>query len=195
MWARTAVYQWHQQHTADNYFLLGEVPLIGNRLIELVQIHEDAVEAVLNSEQVLFVVPVPSKTVRQIIEAAREQSIVRPQHEKETKDAPPNVLQMLWQEVAQLGYQAGLKEREPEKAVAYDPEVYAAVYEHLLQHRHRQILAIDTVLQPTSSAYDWHLSGTELAASPAEVNHILTRLEQHYTPERLEQIVAAWFEV
>ena len=194
LWARTAVYEW-QQHTDDNHFLLGEVPLIGNRLIELVQIHEDAVEAVLSSEKALFVVPVPSKAVRQIIEAAREQSIVQPQHEKETKDAPPNVLHMLWREVAQLGYRPGLKEHEPAKGVAYDPEVYTAVYRHLLQHRHHQILAIDTVLRPTSSAYEWHLSGTELAASPTEVNDILTKVEQEYTPERLEQIVADWFEI
>jgi hypothetical protein len=195
LWARTAVYQWQRQHTADNYFLLGEVPLIGNRLIELAQVHEDAVEAVLSSEQALFVVPVPSKAVREIIEAAREQSIVQPRHDKETKDAPPNVLQMLWQEVAQLGYRFGLKGSGPVRDMAYDPEVYTAVYRHLLQHRHHQILAIDTILRPTSSAYDWHLSGTELAASPTEVAHILTRLEQQYSPERLQQIVADWFEV
>lgn len=194
-WARTAVHQWQQQHTNDHHFLLGEVPLIGNRLIELVQTREDAVEAVLSSEQTLFVVPVPSKAVRRVIEAAREQTIAQPQHEKETKDAPPNVLRMLGQEVAQLGYQLGLTEHEPVEGIGYDPEVYTAVYRHLLRHRHHLILAIDTVLRPTSSAYDWQLNGTELAASATEVNHILAELERHYTPEHLEQSVAHWFEV
>jgi hypothetical protein len=195
LWARTAVCQWQQQHAGDNHFLLGEVPLIGNRLIELVQIQEEAAEAVLSSEQTLFVVPVPSKEVRRVIETAREESIAQPQHEKETKDAPPNVLHMLWQEVAQLGYQLGLSAHEPVGAMEYDPGVYTAVYRHLLQHRHHQILVIDTVLRPNSSAYDLPLSGIELAASPAEVNQIMAAVERDYTPALLEQIVAHWFEV
>jgi hypothetical protein len=161
----------------------------------LVQIQEDAAEAVLSSEQTLFVVPVPSKEVRRVIETAREESIAQPQHEKETKDAPPNVLHMLWQEVAQLGYQLGLSAHEPVKVMDYDPGVYTTVYRHLLQHRHHQILAIDTVLRPNSSAYDLSLSGIELAASPAKVNQIMTAVEQDYTSDRLEQIVAHWFEV
>lgn len=195
LWARTAVCQWQQQHTGDNHFLLGELPLIGNRLIELVQVQEDVAEAVLSSEQTLFVLPVPSKEVRRIIETAREQSIAQPQHEKETKDAPPNVLHMLWQEVAQLGYQLGLSEHKPVGVMGYDAEMYTAVYRHLLQHRHHQILPIDTVLRPNSSAYDLPLSGIELAASADEVNQIMGAVERDYTPERLEQIVTDWFEV
>ena len=191
LWARTAVYQWQQHHSNDAYLLLGEVPLIGNRLIELVQTHEDAAEAVLNSSQTLFVVPVPSKSVRQVIEAAREESIAKPQHEKETKDAPPHVLQTLWQEVAQLGYQFGLT-KDAVGNTAYEPKVYTAVYRYLLQHRHHQILPIDTVLQPTNSAYDWHLNGTELAASPVAVNRILADLERNYTPEQLKQVTDRW---
>lgn len=195
LWARTAVYQWQQQHSHDAHLLLGEVPLIGNRLIELVQSHKDAAESVLNSSQTLFVVPVPSKSVRQVIEAAREQSIAQPQHEKETKDAPPHVLHTLWQEVARLGYGLGLVKDEATRNTAYEPEVYTAVYQYLLQHRHHQILPIGTILQPTNSAYDWHLNGTELAASPAAVNRILADLERNYTPEQLKQVADRWFEI
>ena len=195
LWARTAVHQWHTTHANDTHMLIGETPLIGNRLIELAQRHDDAVEASLSGDQTLFIVPVPSQEVRRYIENARENSIADPRHEKETKDAPPNVLHALWQDVAQLGYQLNLTTTKPEGNVAYEPEVYTAVYQHLLPHRQHHILPVDTILQPSGSAYDLILSGRELAATLEEVNEIMTAVEQQYTPRTLEESVSRWFEV
>ena len=193
LWARTTVYQWHTTHQDDARFLLGEVPLVGSRLIELVQPHDDKVEAVLSHEQALFIVPVPSVAVRQFIEQAREQTIAAPQHEKETKDAPPNVLHMLWQEVSQVGYQLGIRERQPDGPVPYEPDVYTAVYRHLLRHRPHHILPVTTVLPAPGSAYDWHTSGHELMATQTEVETILGQVEQQYTPATLDQAVSQWY--
>ncbi|MCB8942881.1 MAG: hypothetical protein H6658_03790 [Ardenticatenaceae bacterium] len=195
LWARTAVHHWHTTHLNDNHMLIGETPLIGNRLMELAQPHDDNVEAMLSSEQTLFLVPVPSAAVRRHIETAREQSIADPQHEKETKDAPPNVLRALWQEVAQLGYQLNLTDTKPVGHVAYEPEVYTAVYHHLLPHRHHHILPITTILQPSGSAYDLTLNGHELAATPEAVNEIMTAVQHQYTPAELDEIVSRWYEV
>jgi hypothetical protein len=194
-WARTAVYEWHQAHRDDEHCLLGEVPLIGNRLMELAQPQVDAAEALLRSEQTLFVVPVPSTAVRQIIEEARARSINAPQHEKETRDAPPNVLHGLWHDLARLGYELALTKTKPVAEAAYEPEVYTAVYQHLLQHRHCQILPINNVLKPTTSAYDWQPNGTELTATETAVAQTMRHIEQQYSPDTLEQIVSRWFEL
>lgn len=195
LWARTAVHHWHTTHHNDSHLLIGETPLIGNRLMELAQPHDDEGEAVLSSEQTLFIVPVPSVAVRRHIETAREQTIAAPQHEKESKDAPPNVLHALWQEVAQLGYQLDLADTKLVGQVAYEPEVYAAVYQHLLQHRAHFILPVETILPPSGSAYDLTLTGRELAATPEEVDEMMTAVQQQYTPEELEEVVSHWFEV
>lgn len=195
LWARTAVQQWLEQYPEADHLLLGEVPLIGNRLIELTQPLADDIEPILASEQTLFIIPVPSTAVRQHIESAREKSIANPQHENETKDAPPNVLQGLMQQVSQLAQQLGLVNSEVALKANYDPVLYTAVYQYLLQHRHQQTLPIDTILQPAGSAYDLHISGTELSASPAQAAAIMHNIEQDYTADQLATAVDNWYQV
>ncbi|WP_420628393.1 hypothetical protein [Candidatus Leptofilum sp.] len=191
LWARTAVLQWHQTHT-PSHLLIGEVPLIGNRLTELTQPLDDAAEPLLNDPTCCFVIPTPSKTVRQVIEDARARSIANPRHEKEARDAQPNVLQMLWEEVAAIGYKLGLTDG---KNLAYTPGVYTAVYQHLLQHRHHQTLLVDTVLTPNGSAYALQISGSELAATPNEVDAIMQQIETEFTGNELETAVANWYKL
>ena len=199
LWARTAVHHWYTRHQYGNRLLIGETPLIGNRLIELVQPTGDAIEAGLRSAQTLFVVPVPSTSVRRHIEAAREKSIAKPQHKNESDDAPPNVLHAIWQDVARLGQRLQLTQKSdfPEKSdfYAYDPDVYTAVYQHLLQHRHHHILPINTLLKPNSSVYDLPLSGTKLVATPAEVDAIMQQIETEFTGDALETAVANWYQM
>lgn len=191
LWARTAVHHWHQTHD-KTHLLIGEVPLIGNRLTELSQPLDDPAEPLLSDPACQFIIPTPSKAVRQVIEDARARSIANPRHEKEARDAQPNVLQMLWEEVAAIGHQLGLNDGEN---LAYDPGVYTAVYQHLLQHRHHQTLPIDTVLTPNGSAYALPLNGSELAATPAEVNAIMQQIETEFTGDALETAVANWYKI
>ncbi len=197
LWARTAVSRWHQSHD-QNHLLIGEVPLIGNRLTELTQPLDDAAEPLLSDTACCFVIPTPSKAVRQVIEDARARSIANPRHEKEARDAQPNVLQMLWEEVAAIGQQLQLIQNsdfsEKSEFSAYDPAVYTAVYQHLLQHRHHQTLPIDTVLTPNGSAYALPLNGSELAATPDQVDTIMQQIEQTYTSDALEHAVENWFQ-
>ena len=176
LWAREAVYRWAKTYDSKQ-LLIGEVPLIGNRLTELIQPYPDAAEAVLNDPNSLFVIPTPSRAVRQVIEAARAQTIANPRHEKETKDAQPSVLQSLWRQVAEAGAQLGFTD----EAVAYDPEIYTTVYQHLLAHRHHLVLPINTILNPNGSAYALQINGTELAATPVEVRETLQKVEQLYS--------------
>jgi hypothetical protein len=191
LWARTAVHHWHQNY-AHHHLLIGEVPLIGNRLTELTQPLDDAAEPLLSDATCCFVIPTPSKAVRQVIEDARAHTIAQPRHEKEARDAQPNVLQMLWEEVAEIGTRLGLTDGQN---LAYDPAVYTAVYQHLLQHRHHQTLFIDTVLSPNGSAYALRINGTELAATPAEVDQIIQQIETEFSRDGLETAVANWYKL
>ncbi len=194
LWARVGVLRWLRQFPGAEHLLLGEVPLIGNRLIELTRPEADDIEAVLNSSQTLFIIPVPSQAVRQHIENARKLSLSQPKHVNETKDAPLNVLHDLWQQVTGLALAIGLADTDGDDSATYDPAVYTVVYQYLLQHRHHQVLPIDTILQPSGSAYDLEISGTELAATAEEVTQVMTRIETEYTPESLATAVANWYQ-
>jgi hypothetical protein len=194
LWSRNAIVRWYERYGDRGDIILGEIPLIGNRLIELVRLHDDEAEPILAGEGTLFLVPVPSKDVRQVIEQARARSIKAPQHERETKDAPPLVLQMIWQDVAKLGGRLGLTKEQVDGQWDYDPSVYSGVYQHLLTHRHCQVLPIDTVLMPAGSAYDVDIQGEELSATADEVDAIIAEIEQRYTAEELQASVARWDE-
>ena len=198
LWSRQGVQAWYEQYAAKDsrHLLVGEVPLIGNRLIELVQKRDDAVEALLASPQSKFVLPVPSRAVRQKIEVARARTIAKPQHEREAADAPPNVLRALWHDLYQFAAQLGMIEGITQQEMPYDPEIYAGVYEHLLQHRDSETLLIDITLQPSRSAYELDIIETELVASPAEVERIMAYIEAEYASEaELERDVAQWYQV
>jgi hypothetical protein len=193
-WARQAVWQWHTRHPGPAPMLIGEAPLMGNRLIELVQKGEDAAEALLAGRQTRFVTPVPSGQVRQAIEAARSRTINQPQHEREQADAPPQVLQALWRELYQLAQQLGLTPPADGADPAYDPAVYATLFSRLLRHRHAETWWIESVLPASGSVYALSGVRAELVASPAEVRQIMAGLDRDYSEPRLAQIVANWYE-
>lgn len=188
MWARQAVNTWGKIRTEKD-ILIGEVPLIGNRLIELAQKIQDEAETILAGEQTLFMIPVPSKRIRDIIEKARSRSISDPKHERENADAPSHVLKALWYQVHKLAVHWGIATLDD---ASYNPEIYAQVYQHLLQHRHMEVLHVDEVLQPQGSVYDLAAVAGELAATPEQVTEIMLTIEHNYNTEELERTVANW---
>lgn len=195
LWAREGVQQWHARHPNAENLLIGEVPLIGNRLIELAQKLPDIAEFLLASKEVRFVIPTPSRQVREVIEAARAASFAQPQHEKERADAAPTMLQAIWQELYALAQQLRLIVPDPDKDAAptYDPMIYAGVYEYLLQHRHLQVLPIDTVLPKVSSVYELDIPIHELQATPEQVATIMAHMTANYTAETLAAAVDNWY--
>ena len=131
LWAREGVAAWDQNFSDQSHILIGEVPLIGNRLIELVQRHDDEPEALLSGDQAYFVVPVPSVRIRNRIEASRKATIANPRNAKEVKDAQPQVIRQNWEEAYRLGVILGKATPVPagdEQAPTYDPAVYARCF-------------------------------------------------------------------
>lgn len=191
MWTRQAVNTW-MKIRSDKDILIGEVPLIGNRLIELAQKMQDKAEAVLAGEQTLFMIPVPSKRIRELIEKARSRSITDPKHERENADAPSHVLKALWYQVHKLAMDWGMATLDDAN---YNPKIYAQVYQHLLQHRQVEVLQVDEAFQPQGSVYDLAAVAGELAATPEQVQEIMLTIEHNYNSEELEQAVADWYKV
>lgn len=180
LWAREAVRSWHEHQASPLHMLIGEVTLLGNRLLALAEPHEDTAEQLLSSRDTTFVVPVPSRAVREAIEASRQRTIARPQHQRETADAPPNVMRLLWQDLNALANEVGIISRSDSEQNLYDPDVYAAVYEHLLRRRHSHIVRIDTVLPHDGSVYDVDDIASELAATPEEVKRVMDDVERRF---------------
>ena len=199
-WVRDGVRRWHEAHPSPEQMLLGEPPLAGNRLIELVQRKSDAAETLLAGPDTHFLVPVPTQTVRRAIESARERSIAHPKHERDSSDAPPNVMQDDWCEIWRRGCDLGLVPPPPgtdayredrfelprkyhgritevPRKDHFDPALYATVYEHLLRHRRHELVTVDTVFAPHGSVYDLDIIASELSASPDEVTSCMADVE------------------
>lgn len=186
-WLRGALVEW------DGDMLIGEVPLNGGRFMEIARSADDEAEALLLDSRTRFVIPVPSNDVRALIESRRERSIATPSHENETHDAPPDLLRALWQEVYQVAVALGLAPATPCDA-PYSPQVYSAVYRHLLRHRLAQVLPIDEALQPFGSVYAHEGQPPVLQASMAQAEAILARLEATMTPEQAIAAADRWYE-
>ena len=191
LWAREAVLRWHARHPDGPHLLIGEVPLIGERLSALAEVCPDAAESLLAGPATRFVIPVPSIPVRQRIEATRARTFASPAHEREAADAPPPVLRALWRELHDLGVGLGIAAAAPAGDIPYDPEVYAGVYRHLLRHRRHETLTLDEILPVGGSVYDLDVAAGELAATPDEVAATMRRIERAALVARFEDELAA----
>ena len=97
--------------TLECDLLIGELPLVGGRLMELARPVRDAAEPVLRDARTQFVIPAPSREVRAVIESRRQQTIAAPSHQSEADDAPPNVLRALWRDLRTLAQEMELAGR------------------------------------------------------------------------------------
>jgi len=192
-WLRGALVDWDARAKKPADMLIGEVPLNGGRFMELTWSIADEAESLLRDKRTQFLIPVPSRSVRALIEAKRERSIAEPQHENEAHDAPPDLLRALWLDLYRVGVALGLAPPTTSDA-PYSPAVYEAVYRHLLQHRHAQVLPIDDPLQPTASVYDQAEPLPFLRATAAQAETILADLEASMEPEAAIAAAASWYE-
>ena len=176
-WSRRAIVQWHRAAGVDGDMLIGEVPLIGGRFMEIVRPADDAAEALLRDERTRFVLPVPSQEVRAAIEAKREETIAAPRHENEAHDAAPDLLRALWGDLYTVAFRLGLVDSA--ENVPYSPAIYTSVYGHLLSHRRQLTVNIRRLLPSNAASVYEGLDGLPnlCAATPEEATEILARLE------------------
>ena len=192
MWTRNAIADWHRDNKSDEHILVGEAPFVGERFMQVAKVYEDTAEALLASERTQFILPVPTKRVRQVIEAKREKTISNPQHPHEKEDAPPNILRMLWYEIHRIAEDMDFAENAGSQP-DYDPDVYRKVYEYLLQHRNSITLSVDEVFEAAGSVYELEDIVSHLQATEDEVEQIMAQLERESTVEAIQAEVDGWY--
>jgi hypothetical protein len=195
LWARRAVMQWHQRYPEAGHMLIGETPFVGHRFIELARQRADAAEPLL--QMACFVVPVPSRAVRDFLEAERQRRSVTPLHQQEREDAPPQILRDLWRQLARIAPALGVHADVPTSAaeVPYDPALYQAVYQRLLTQRQALVLPMDTILPTTTlSVYDFAVPRRDVVPTMEEVTHFIGEVEQQYPDlDVLQQDIDGWY--
>ena len=200
MWARRAVGNWSEQHRGRPDILIGEVPIIGNRLVELVRMESDSVETALADEtSTYFGIPTPSREVRRLIEAQRKERSASPLHEREKGDAQPGIMYALWEDLCAVALRFGLVDEEERKdrAGEYDPDLYCDAYSVLLRRRPAGRIDLDIPLSTEGrSVYDLAVGQRDLVPSAGEVEAAIREMEARYSrPGELEQSVERWYEV
>ncbi len=193
-WLRGALPEWDKAHSGTDAILIGEVPLIGGRFMEIARPADDEAESLLADKRSQFVLPVPSRRVRALIESRREASIANPAHENEAQDAPPDLLRALWQDLFHVAAQLGIVEISANDAV-YSPEIYEATYRHLLRHRQVKALPIDEPLRPVASVYDFDAALPQLIPDRKEAQALLREIEAATSIKQLKRDAAAWFQL
>ena len=196
-WARETVARWGACHSGSPAMLIGEAPLAGHRLVELVRPMADAAEPLLTDPRTRFVIPVPSRELRRHLEAERGRRAARPLHPREHEDAPPEVLRDLWRQVARVAAALGLAAASAgDGEVPYDPALYTAVYRRALCRRHADVVPMDTILPAASmSPYDLAVPVDELRPAPDEVAGFVATAARDWTdPVALERALDHWYE-
>jgi len=193
-WARAAVARWAERAEGSPTLLVGETPLVGHRLVELVRCIDDAAEPVLSDPRTRFVVPVPSRELRGHLEAERSRRAMQPLHPREREDAPPEVLQDLWRQLTGVAATLGLTAAAA--SPPYDPELYRAVYEHALRRRHVDILRVGAILPASGmSPYDLGVPVDDLRPQADEVEVLIAGAGRDWAdPAALELALNRWYD-
>jgi hypothetical protein len=196
LWARQAIARWQADFPGPDHVLIGELPISGNRLAELVHIHDDDVERLLAGDLTRFLVPVPTTEVRRVLEAKRQDTSTRPQHPDEARDAPMNILRQVWADTCSKAAALGLVDGDDATAAnEYDPVTYQRFFQHLLQHRNCRILDVDTVYTAVGSSHELDVPTDELVPSVDEISEVLGSLEATSSIDQIVRSVDAWCEV
>ena len=130
--------------------------------------------------------------MRAAIEAARKRTFDNPTHAREAGDAPPDVMRQMWQDTHALAVEIGAAAPAAGPA-PFDPEAYAAVYRHVLRHRHAITVRMNVELAQRASVYDVGAESIDLVPTAAELAAILARIERQHTTAEIEDIVSRWF--
>ena len=195
LWVRQAVAQWHQKHLGEKSILIGEAPLIGNRLLELVLPRNDAAESILLEKSTRFVLPIPSRRIRRLMETARQTSIKNPRNSRELNDAAPEVLKALWRELIRAAMALNIPTPPKGSDEDYDPRIYESVYLQVLKHRRYEITRLNITLSTHSrSVYTFNMPVEELIPNASEVSHSIEEVEHAYPNlHGLEQEMEEWY--
>ena len=191
-WLTDTIKDWLTTHQEASELLLIEAPLVGHRFIELAKVQEDVVlETFFKSPAFQMIVPIPSKRVREKIEADRRAQIA--EDAKTWVGAKPSVMLMLWKMICGIANEFG-KNIPMDGQPPYDPAVYEFVFGKILQHRHFIPLSIDEIFAVNvENEADLHNTGS-LAADEITAKKCCDFVAATYPSDAdLDAVVDGWY--
>lgn len=192
LWLMDVVTEWIKSHDAKLDFLLIEAPLVGHRFIELMNVQEDEqIESFLSSECMKVVVPIPSKKLRDKIEADRRIQV--DENAVTWMGAKHSVMLLIWKDVCEIANLLGLK-IDTNHQPPYDPQTYEFVFEKVLRHRYFVPLHIDEVFDvEIQNEKDLHATGSLQANSILASTYAKQVLQSYPNAKEMDAQVENWF--
>jgi putative phosphoesterase len=191
-WLLDTVKSWLEVNEKGSGVLLIEAPLVGHRFVELAQRQEDSnLEAFLGSEACQFIVPIPSRKVREKIEADRKAQVS--EDAKNWSGAKHSVMELLWKMIGDIANTMG-KQIPIDAQLQYEPEIYEFVFSKVLKHRHMVPLYIEEIFDIEIDNEDQlHEVGSIKANSETANKFGKLIMDLHPTDETIDPIVNDWF--
>lgn len=191
LWLMETIKHWIDFNKKSDNILLIEAPLVGHRFVELVQKQIDTdLENFLSSELCKFVIPIPSKKVREAIEAERNRQVS--ENAKVWSGAKPSVMLMIWKRTCEIANEFGenidLSEQPP-----YDPQTYQLVFSRILKHRQFVTLSINEIFDIPESNEDSLHKLKSMKANTAEADSYGKKVIEKFNNYQINEIVESWY--
>jgi hypothetical protein len=191
LWVRGAVADWFASHSDSKHLLVVEAPFVGGRFIELAVPGEDAAERFLAADSTRFLVPQPTREVRSALEAARARDSAHHRHALDAKSAPPALAEANWKQLLASADVLGITRDRSDSS--YSPEVYFAVYRHLLRHRRVDALPVSQLVRVASSAHELGENLSLLAPTDTDAVHLVNVVENSGVDHAV-RATEAWYD-
>lgn len=162
-----------------------EAPLIWNRMSELISLWSTY------KDDLVFVIPCPSKNIREELEMMRRQDV--DETNGESFWAKPSV--MIWVytylcEIAELLWDAPVKSNT--WTYIYDPKILKSVYSYILWSTSFVYLDIDTLFDiweiDDEILHSWH----QIVPNLVDVTTYIQRFQKEYAWKDVNEIVSNW---
>jgi hypothetical protein len=176
IWVRQAILNWNELNPTRPNLLIGETPLVGNRFVELVRVHNDRAEDLLTDEATIFAVPIPSAAVRLHLEEERARRSAAEQDD--AGGAVPGVMVALWDELVEVSRKLGIPGTRATGSIPYDPVLYERVYRRILSRRRRHVFHVEELSLPGPPRAK--IPTREFVPTPDEADLIIRETEARY---------------
>lgn len=191
LWVRKAVAAWFRRNSQPAHLLLIEAPLVGGRFVELAGRETDEAEESLAGEATRFLVLVPSREVRNAVELARARESSRPTHALNAKDAPPPLVNALWEDLLEAARALKIL-HESSHLGEYSPDIYGAVYAKVLRARHVTLVPVSQIVSLPGSAHAIAGGILDVIPSSSEVDECMSKTEA-YGVEEAVRLTSRWY--
>ena len=190
-WLMDEIDLWVEAHADSDNVLLIEAPLVGHRFIEIAKKnYSPELEQILSADTCKVVVPIPSKIVREKIEAERKRQVS--EEAKVWSGAKPSVMLMLWKMTCEIANEFGM-DIDVSGQPPYNPDVYKYVYGEILKHRHFEPLVIDEVFEVPEQDESALHDDDSYKADGDTANHYATMIKEGMTDASIDDLVSKWY--